>query len=612
MKELMFELLTYEPFMKWLPVEEKYIREILSGNYHHPKSMLHDLFSGFYHYVQNGDSKDVDWLRLWKDRYHQNKHYTYSTKSGRAYYPLLFKKICFYIIVREKFSDSEFMGLLDLSVNRIRKWRTSPQYRKYAEADSYSVIRSFRSGAKKEYVVSIIKKLYFEAGRQVSQSMILNKLPPFIDVFAGTASVAASMVSDGCPPPIINDLDPIMVSFAWAFAYHQKELRSRVAKLHNELMKQDFDTADWSYTEDAYEDHYGNMASKPYISRAKKKARRYKEFIIRLRSSYLDSKEKIDSCDINALRAIDFNALPKHTINSQVETILEYALAIYYVYSFKPLGKNGNVFHVACADERSYYSYLNRLKVNLKTASRKDRAVKAWSLTKLRLHPASFTLQSTGDFSRHLQGAKFYSQDFRSILQNGPANGIYYLDSEYFLTAGYAAVDFSDDDHKDMLDLLRSAKFKWVVSMQYNPSERNSCTRASDEADRKKQKHIIRDYGTYYRGFYSPFQLDEDQRVYDISTDALKQTDSNLFAVLFDFDTVKKKWPSMKRATAEMLVVNFNCLPMIPLHDTAVVLPFNLFLQCADKGMAYKEIVQLAITWRKDNIASNYAGKAPV
>ena len=61
-----------------------------------------------------------------------------------------------------------------------------------------------------------------------------------------------------------------------------------------------------------------------------------------------------------------------------------------------------------------------------------------------------------------------------------------------------------------------------------------------------------------------------------------------------------------------MLVVNFNCLPTIPLRDIAVVLPFDLFLQCADKGMAYHEIVQLAITWRKNNIASNYAGKAPV
>ncbi len=93
MRELMLELLPYEPFGKLIPGEEKYIREILRGNYQQPKSMLHDLFSGFYRYVQNEKSKDIDWLRIWRNTYHQNQNYTNSTKSGRIYYPLLFKKI---------------------------------------------------------------------------------------------------------------------------------------------------------------------------------------------------------------------------------------------------------------------------------------------------------------------------------------------------------------------------------------------------------------------------------------------------------------------------------------------------------------------------------------
>lgn len=61
----------------------------------------------------------------------------------------------------------------------------------------------------------------------------------------------------------------------------------------------------------------------------------------------------------------------------------------------------------------------------------------------------------------------------------------YYLDSPYFLTAGYA-VDFSDKDHKDMLDILRKAKFKWIFSMQYNKSSRDTCTISADEQERKK------------------------------------------------------------------------------------------------------------------------------
>lgn len=51
MRELMLELLTYEPFGKFLSDEkldeEKYIHEILSGNYNPPQSVLQVLFSGF-------------------------------------------------------------------------------------------------------------------------------------------------------------------------------------------------------------------------------------------------------------------------------------------------------------------------------------------------------------------------------------------------------------------------------------------------------------------------------------------------------------------------------------------------------------------------------------
>ena len=55
MKELMLELLAWEPFGKFLLKEKEYIREILSGNDNPPPSLakFHELFSGFYdYYVQ--------------------------------------------------------------------------------------------------------------------------------------------------------------------------------------------------------------------------------------------------------------------------------------------------------------------------------------------------------------------------------------------------------------------------------------------------------------------------------------------------------------------------------------------------------------------------------
>ena len=105
------------------------------------------------------------------------------------------------------------------------------------------------------------------------------------------------------------------------------------------------------------------------------------------------------------------------------------------------------------------------------------------------------------------------------------------------------------------------------------------------------------------------------------------QAPSNLYAILFDFEAVKEKWPEMKTETREMLVVNFDCLRTIPLHDSAVVLPFELFLQyadavcadakcpyakCAYADRAYQDIVQKAKEWRMDNIRNNYKYKCPV
>ena len=91
-----------------------------------------------------------------------------------------------------------------------------------------------------------------------------------------------------------------------------------------------------------------------------------------------------------------------------------------------------------------------------------------------------------------------------------------------------------------------------------------------------------------------------------------KQAPSNLFAILFDVETAKAKGQDIYRYTREMLVVNFNPLRTIPLHNSAVVLPFDLFLQYADAGMNYRDIVLKAIDWRRDYIEKNFAGKIPV
>lgn len=678
MRELMLELLTYEPYGKLRPEENSYIYEILSGNYNPPQATLHALFSGFYSCVQNKKFEDIGWLQKWK------------AAHGRAPLPLLFKKICFYLMVDEerranekrkakeehnakkKRSGSDFMEQIGLQVSRTRKWGISPQFRRYAEADTYSTIKSSRNGVKKPYIVSSVKKLYYEAGRQVSEtkaqfekesmtlkkllqspkesmtskeppwfvksSMTLNDLPTFVDVFAGTGSVAASVVSEGCPDPIVNDYDPVMVCFAWAFTHRKDEMCKRIAEYHNYLMGLDFASTKWNYntytedndpqdletTPEAWDDpevlrthmeFYGY--SEDDIARDKRLAQLHKEFIIRTRSSYMAVDELIKKCNRNELRKY-VDSIPSLSI-AQVRKLLYYALLVFYYYSFEPGGPAGNYYSPTIVNTSSYFSYLDRLKVNLKAVKREahngnkeNKAIKAKELMKLRLEPSSLNLKFDGYFSRYLQKAKFYCKDFRELLKITPSNAIYYWDSPYYLTVGYA-VGFSDKDHKDMLDILRNAWFKWVFSMQYNSSDRCKCTSSSDEQKRKSQPHIIKDYGAYYRGFYAPFQLDADQRTYYVPTDAPMGNAKNLYVILFDFDEVKDEWEEMRNSeTREMLVVNFNPLRTIPLHDSAVVFPFDLFLNCADKKMDYQKIVKLAVDWRKANIESKYADEIPV
>lgn len=677
MRELMLELLTWAPFEKLVPGEEKYIDGILSGNCNPPppQAKFHELFSGFYdYYVQrekicekikaakktrdNKKTKAAKKARAdekikaaEKDMDDERSKYmsklrqwnaTYFPKGGRAHRPLLFKKICFYLVVMEGFSESDFMAQIGSHVSRIREWKISPEFRKRAEADTYSVIKSYRSGTKRKYLVSLIKRLYYEAGRQVSQSMVLNKLPPFVDVFAGTASVAASVVTDGCPPPIVNELDTVMMSFIWAFTFYQKELSERIAKFHSDMMEDDIESTSRSYNKDDYDRHCKrvdprNLLTNPEvwddpvtqqrlmeffgysedeIKGGKELAQRHQELVIRVRSNYIDVKNYLKSRDRDVLREnTDFNKLPKNItfdghlkeeIDIQVDEILDYALAVFFYYSFPPSGRN--VYHETIADVCSYFSYLSRLQTNLSVDRRKNKAEKAKTLLELQLKASLLTLESTGSFSRHLKDAEFYCKDFRDILQNNSeAEGVYYLDSPYFLTVGYD-VGFSEEDHKEMLDILRGAEFKWIFSIQYKPSDEG--TKTSKKRCRN-QPPIIRNYGDYYRGFYAPFRLEADQWIC-VATDAPMENAKNLYAILFDVKAAKEKGQDIYRYTREILLVNFNPLRTIPLHNSAVVLPFDLFLQYADAGMNYRDIVLKAIDWRRNYIEKNFAGKIPV
>ena len=125
----------------------------------------------------------------------------------------------------------------------------------------------------------------------------------------------------------------------------------------------------WGYTEDE-------------IKGGKELALRHQELVIRVRSNYIDVKNYLKSRDRDVLREnTDFNKLPKNItfdghlkdeIDTQVDEILDYALAMFFYYSFPPSGENGNVYHETIADACSYFSYLSRLQTNLGVGRRKN------------------------------------------------------------------------------------------------------------------------------------------------------------------------------------------------------------------------------------------------
>ena len=145
MRELMLKLLTYEPFEKISGDEKTYIDAVLAGytNVAQSFALYDELMKVFKHFVDTerkgkdrkviaGDTtKLVSWF---------NAFYSFS-KAGsigilcekgtgdRTYYPVLFKKICFYCITEYNFGDADFLAKFGIKPNILNKWEVSTRYK---------------------------------------------------------------------------------------------------------------------------------------------------------------------------------------------------------------------------------------------------------------------------------------------------------------------------------------------------------------------------------------------------------------------------------------------------------------------------------------------------
>ena len=310
-------------------------------------------FMGFLNYSSKGilwksiQWDSLGWLRDWKNKYYPVND---GMIDGRELYPAFFKKICFFILVEAykgnsdkkdtEMSDTEFTKAVGLRENIFNKWHISHRYRKKVNRDSYSFITLSRNGKKQPYLTTAIKRAYYEAGRQEAEENLidsdtttewvapkLNQLPQFIDVFSGTGTVAASV---GANESIVNDIDVGAACFLYSMSHDSKEVRQRLAQLHNNFVSKDLSEGKELYTAEQWQRHRESKAYEEYLGNQK-----FEELVVRLRNNYVYIYDKY----VQATRGVvlDFD----NATTNDIEMFYDIGVAWLFLNSFKPKQKNG-------------------------------------------------------------------------------------------------------------------------------------------------------------------------------------------------------------------------------------------------------------------------------
>ncbi len=643
MLELMLKLLTYEPYEKVSGNEKDYIDKVLSEKITsdtvvtNKEYIIYDeLFRGFMGFL-NYSSKGIlwksiqwdflGWLRDWKNKY-------YPVNDGmiddRAIYPVLFKKICFFILVeaykgdsKKKYtemSDKEFIQAVGLRENIFNKWHISPRYRKKVNRDSYSSITLSRNGKKQPYLTTAIKRVYYEAGRQEAEENLidsdtttewvapkLNQLPQFIDVFSGTGTVAASV---GANKSVVNDIDVGAACFLYSMSHDSKEIRQRLAQLHNNFVSKDLSEGQELYTAEQWQRHRESKAYEEYLGNQK-----FEELMVRLRNNYVYIYKKY----VQATRevALDFD----NDTTKNIEMFYDIGVAWLFLNSFKQKLKKANQFNAIDMDIEAYKKYLHTvLMVKYKDDKKYEKYHQqdesdATFLEKYRIKKSQVKFEKGIKYMDSLKNTIVKNEDFYTVIQ-GYSGGFIYLDSPYFLTTDYT-VPFQDEEHKDMLDILRYADFNWLFSMQYKEIDTDKFNKSEFTKNRKSYQEaghpLIKNYDYYYNGFVKPFVIKSEMNLLYYETDASKNIEDNNLWVLFFYYKFNNK---------EMMICNFDSRRNIPyafegdkeIGHHIEIMPYNEFLTHLRnrKESSYNELRTEAHNWRKNNIIENYASGARV
>ena len=363
MRELMLELLTYEPFEKINGDEKKYIDAVLDGNTTISKKypLYDELVMAFEHFCKNkGDAKRlVSWFQNYYSLSTTGKIVVLTNKNTgeRAYYPVLFKKICFYCITEYNLGDADFLKQFGIKPNILNKWEVSPRYRKIINKDTYNAVNISRNGKKQKYLTDVVKSAFYEASRQEADIRLFDpatkgwvapkkeNLLPFIDVFAGTGAVTASVDAN---ESVVNDFDIGVACFLYCMSHNEKEVRTRLAQLHNNFVTTDLSNGAAHYSAVEWSVH-------------KQKTQKYRNIIdpdfdilmIRLRNNFDEIYKRYDE----ALKTFVVNFV--NPSEQDIQSYYDIGVAWFFLNAIKNKDVfTGGAYSVVVMDVDSYYSYL--------------------------------------------------------------------------------------------------------------------------------------------------------------------------------------------------------------------------------------------------------------
>lgn len=429
--------------------------------------------------------------------------------------PLLYRKVAFLLVCtlcyeeKKVGAQKKVLEDLELAHNSFTKWGMEPV--RYFEEKDFDVRKApslslKRFGKKNDDLC----KEFVKISSQISYST-------FVDVFTGLGTITATKPKRGIE--YINDYDNTVFNFLLVLRDYPKQFIEVAQKVIDDINTKCTEKADKvDYLKKIYEKfedklEYANYShvirsnSKSLIDNVERLINRYSnrktyfngdlaEIIPLVYGKIIEDIEEINYTkkvqNINRILKTakyytDFKKeLEDHTESDKIE--IEYADEI-YEKTF-----NKNIQSQECSSDGMIHPYdSNRFdkdaKKSFESSIELAVAFYFYHCFDINGNPSKYAIKEENlnipveslktengiknllSYSERLKKVKILHQDFRDVIRNfNQEETLLYLDSPYIATEEYE-VGFNDDDHIDMINLLKGVKSKWIFSCRASVSK---------------------------------------------------------------------------------------------------------------------------------------------